>query len=82
MPAKSNAQRIAAAIAEHQPSALLPRNKGLLGMSQDQLHEFASTSTKGLSKKSPPRVSHPRKIGIVSKIIGQVRKRNATPRSY
>ena len=82
MPAKSRAQQIAMAIAEHQPQALYARNKGMLSMSQGQLHEFASTPRKGLPKTMAPRASRPRKVGIVSKIIGQVRKRNAAPKSY
>lgn len=51
MPALSQNQRIAAAIAEHSPSSLFKRNAGMLGMSQGQLHDFASTSEKGLPKK-------------------------------
>lgn len=38
------------AIAEHNPSKLKKKNKGLLSMSKGQLHDFASTSTKGLPK--------------------------------
>lgn len=48
MPAKSKAQRIAMAIAEHKPSKLYKKNKGLAKMSKSQLHEFAKTPTKGL----------------------------------
>lgn len=48
MPAKSEAQRIAMAIAEHHPSELSPENKGLLKMSHKQLHDFAATPEKGL----------------------------------
>ena len=48
MPAKSKAQRIAMAIAEHHPEELYERNKGLAEMSHKQLHEFASTSEKHL----------------------------------
>lgn len=36
------------AIAEHNPRKLYKRNRGLLGMSQGQLHDFASTKEKGL----------------------------------
>lgn len=46
MPAVSPKQRIVAAIAEHNPSQLNPKNKGMASMSQSQLHDFAST--KGL----------------------------------
>ena len=51
MPAKSRAQRIVMAIAEHHPEKLYARNKGLKKMSKSQLHDFASTPEKGLSKK-------------------------------
>ena len=51
MPAESKAIRRAAAIAEHHPEQLYARNRGLLGMNQEQLHEFASTPEKGLPKK-------------------------------
>jgi hypothetical protein len=43
MPAKSKAQQIAMAIAEHSPEKLHAENKGLLDMSHRQLHDFAST---------------------------------------
>jgi hypothetical protein len=49
MPAVSDAQRKMMAIAEHHPEKLHKENKGVLSMSQKQLHEFAST--KGLGKK-------------------------------
>lgn len=49
MPALTEDQRQAAAIAEHKPSKLYKRNRGMLKMSKGQLHEYAST--KGLSKK-------------------------------
>ena len=49
MPAKSEAQRRLMAIAEHNPSALYEKNKGVANMSHQQLHDFAST--KGLHKK-------------------------------
>ena len=39
------------AIAEHSPGKLYKRNRGLLGMSHEQLHDFASTPTKGLPEK-------------------------------
>ena len=48
MPAESKAQRIAAAIAEHAPGKLYARNRGLLKMTQGQLHEYASTKERGL----------------------------------
>ncbi len=51
MPAVSEAQRRAMAIAKHHPSKLFKRNRGLLSMSRRQLHEFASTKEKGLPKR-------------------------------
>lgn len=51
MPAVSQAQQKAMAIAEHAPGKLNPKNKGLLKMTGQQLHEFASTPRKGLPKK-------------------------------
>lgn len=51
MPARSVAQRVAMAIAEHHPTKLLKRNKGLLKMSHKQLHEFAATPQAGLPER-------------------------------
>jgi hypothetical protein len=48
MPAVSKKQRRAMAIAEHDPGALFPENKGLAKMSTSQLHDFAVTKEKGL----------------------------------
>lgn len=39
------------AIAEHAPEKLYSRNRGLLGMSKSQLHDYADTPEKGLPKK-------------------------------
>lgn len=47
MPAKSKAQRTAMAIAEHHPEKLYARNRGLLGMTKQQLHDYAASSVKG-----------------------------------
>lgn len=44
------------AIAEHHPQELYKRNRGLLGMSHQQLHEFADTSTKHLPKHTKDRL--------------------------
>jgi len=58
MPARSKAQRIATAIAEHHPEQLYARNAGLAKMSKSQLHDFAATKEKGLPrhvKKTPNR---------------------------
>jgi hypothetical protein len=48
MPAVSQKQQQAMAIAEHEPNKLYGRNRGLLKMSHKQLHEFASTKRKKL----------------------------------
>ena len=50
MPATSQAQQTAMAIAEHAPGKLYKRNRGLLKMSGKQLHDFASTPRKGLKR--------------------------------
>jgi hypothetical protein len=49
MPAKSIAQRRLMAIAEHNPSAVYPQNRGILSMTHQQMHDFASTKEKGLA---------------------------------
>ena len=51
MPAVSKVQRKAMAIALHNPSKLLKRNRSLLKMSKSDLHDFASTKEKKLPKK-------------------------------
>lgn len=53
MPARSKAQQEAMAIAEKSPSKLNPKNKGLLKMSNSQLHDFAATPRKGLPQYAP-----------------------------
>lgn len=55
MPAKSKKQRRAMAIAEHHPEQLYKRNKSLRGMTQGQLHDFASTKEKKLPTKARKR---------------------------
>lgn len=50
MPYSKN-QKIAAAIALHNPSRLKPENRGMLSMSKSELHDFAS----GPIKKSKVR---------------------------
>ena len=52
MPATSKAQRKLMAVAAHHPSEVYARNKGVLSMSKDQLHDFASTKEKSLPKKA------------------------------
>lgn len=56
MPAVSQAQQAAMAIAEHEPEKLHAENKGLLDMTHKQLHEFASTPRHNL-----PSYAHARK---------------------
>ncbi len=51
MPAISRNQRITAAIAKHHPEQLYSRNRGMLSMSNTQLHHYASTPEKGLPKR-------------------------------
>ena len=51
MPAKSQAQQRLMAMAEHNPGAIYDKNKGILGMSKDELHKFSATKRKGLPKK-------------------------------
>lgn len=48
MAATSVAQRRLFAVAEHDPSALSPKNKGLADLSHKTLHDFAATPEKGL----------------------------------
>ncbi len=51
MPAVSQKQQKAMAIAEHEPGKLYGKNRGLLKMTHSQLHDFASTKRKGLPVK-------------------------------
>lgn len=51
MPATSRAQQEAIVIAEHSPSKLYSKNKGLLKMSHEDMRDFASTPKKNLPKK-------------------------------
>ena len=55
MPAKSDNQRITAAIALNAPQKLYKRNRGMRAMSDKQLGEFAATKRKGLPKKKGPK---------------------------
>ena len=48
MPAKSQAQRKAAAIAMHHPEQLHAKNRGLARMSLEQLAHYAATPERGL----------------------------------
>lgn len=49
MPAVSDKQRKLMALAEHNPDQVSAKNRGVLSMSQGQLHDFAAT--KGAPKK-------------------------------
>ncbi len=60
MPAVSKKQRQLMAIAEHQPEKLYKRNRGLLKMSKAQLHDYASTSDKGLPKRKLKKATYKR----------------------
>ena len=51
MPAVSKAQRQVMAIAEHHPHDLYKKNRGLLRMSQSQLHDFAATKESKLPER-------------------------------
>jgi hypothetical protein len=48
MPAVSQKQRRLMGLAEHHPEELNPENRGVLKMTHQQLHDFASTKEKGL----------------------------------
>jgi len=52
MPSVSQKQQEAMAIAEHDPGKLYKKNKGLLGMSHQQLHDFAATKHSDLPVKA------------------------------
>lgn len=45
MPASSKAQQKLMALAEHAPSKVSGKNKGVLKMSKGQLHDFASSAS-------------------------------------
>jgi hypothetical protein len=61
MPSVSKAERRVMAIAEHHPSELYPRNRGLLKMKKSQLHEFADTKESGLPERKGSMISARRK---------------------
>lgn len=46
MPAETERQRVAAAIALHSPEKLHSENRGMLSMSKDKLRHFATKPTK------------------------------------
>ena len=51
MPAVSQSQQRLMAMAENNPEAIYPKNRGVLKMSMKSLHDFASTGRKKLPKK-------------------------------
>lgn len=55
MPSESVAQQKLMQIAEHHPSAVSAKNRGVLQMSHQQLHDFAAGSEHG----KPEHVGHP-----------------------
>jgi len=55
MPAVSKKQQEVMAIAEHEPSKLHAKNRGLLKMSHTQLHDFAATPRGGLRETARKR---------------------------
>lgn len=63
MPSVSKAQQEVMAIAEHDPDKLKKRNRGLLKMTHQQLHDFASTPRKGLPEhvRAGKRIARKRK---------------------
>ncbi len=52
MPAVSEKQRKAMAIAEHHPEKLYAKNKAMLKMSKSQLHDYAATKESTINKAS------------------------------
>ncbi len=64
MPSKSQSQQAATAIALHNPSKLHAKNRGLLKMSREQLHDFASTPTRNLPQRKSVAFS---RIGAAAK---------------
>jgi len=59
MPAQSEKKREMMAIAEHHPEKLYVKNRGVLKMSHQQLHDFAAT--KGLVKKASSKIQQARR---------------------
>lgn len=55
-PAVSSKQRKLMGLAEHNPSAVYKKNKSVLSMSKNSLHDFAST--KGLKDKKKKKISY------------------------
>ncbi|HXE55054.1 MAG TPA: hypothetical protein VN541_18675 [Tepidisphaeraceae bacterium] len=51
MPAVSKAQQRVMAIAEHDPRALYRKDRSLLRLSHQQLHDFAATPSRALPER-------------------------------
>lgn len=51
MPAVSQAQQRLMAMAEHDPAEVSPKNRGVLQMSHQQLHDFAATPRSSLPQR-------------------------------
>lgn len=51
MPALSIKARRLMALAEHHPEKVREKNRGVLSMTHQQLHDFASTSEENLPRK-------------------------------
>ena len=58
MPAKSKKQQQMMSIAEHAPEKLHKENKGVLKMTHSEMHDYASTDTKGLPVKVKKEKKH------------------------
>jgi hypothetical protein len=67
--------RRAAAIAEHHPEELYGRNRALLSMSREQLHEFASTPEKGLPERTKPKPKSKRGGNMQHKSYAAMRRK-------
>lgn len=61
MPAKSQKQRAAVAIAEHAPGKLFKRNRAMLSMSKTQMYDYASMPSKSLPKRAKASTDRRRK---------------------
>lgn len=66
MPATSTAQRRLMAIAEHHPDELYAKNRGVLSMTHQQLHDFAAVKERGL-----PHYKKPKKKRTSSQFYGE-----------
>jgi len=69
MPAVSIRQRRAMAIAEHHPEELNAKNRGLLSLSHEQLHDFADTPESGLPRSKEPMAEDKKKKNFIAGAI-------------